>query len=74
LGNTGDPAAIELLLARREKEAGIRTLRAIDDNLDKLRRQQAELEKVRRELETLRTDNRQLKQRLEKLEAAATNE
>jgi aminopeptidase N len=70
LGTAGDPTAVELLLARRNKETVSRVVRAIDDNLAKLRRQESELEKIRRQLESLRKENRELKDRLKTLEDA----
>ena len=74
LGKTGDPegapAAIELLLARRDKEPFPRVLRVLDDNLAKLRQKQDKLEKVRQQLEGLQKENRQLEERLKKLEDA----
>jgi aminopeptidase N len=68
LSETGDPAAIELLLARRDKEHVTSVLRAIDDGLVKLRRQQNDLQKIRQQLEALQKENRQLKERVKKLE------
>jgi aminopeptidase N len=72
LGETGDPAAIELLLARRNKETVSRVVRAIDDNLAKLRQQQNDLQKIRQQLGVLQKENRQLGERLKKVERALT--
>lgn len=70
LGKTGDRAAIDRLLARRRRETALSVLRTIDDSLDQLRGQQADLEEIRREIKALRRDNRRVSERLKKLEAA----
>jgi aminopeptidase N len=67
----GDPAAIEVLLARRAKnEDPSRILRALDEGIEKLRAKENNLDSLNKELDTLRTQNRQLEERLKKLESA----
>ena len=70
LAETGDPAAIDLLLARREKEENARMIQTIDDNLAKLREKQTQLGKLRKQIGSLEQENRKLEERLKKLEDA----
>ncbi|MFH1918839.1 MAG: M1 family aminopeptidase [Planctomycetota bacterium] len=66
----GNPAAIPLLVARREKEGNTSMLFTIDENLEKLREQQTYLGKLRKQLDALEKENRKLEERLKKLEDA----
>jgi aminopeptidase N len=70
LAETGDPAAIELLLARREKEENAGMIQTIDDNLAKLREKQTQLGKLHKQIGSLEQKNRKLEDRLKKLEDA----
>ncbi|HYW81299.1 MAG TPA: M1 family aminopeptidase, partial [Thermoguttaceae bacterium] len=69
LAETGNPAAIDLLLARRDKETHSRTVRAIDESVEKLRERQTELGKLNEKLESLQQQNRQLEARIHELES-----
>ncbi|MBI3467109.1 MAG: DUF3458 domain-containing protein [Planctomycetes bacterium] len=69
LGETGDPAAVALLEQARAKADGPGAMRSIDEALDKLRKT-TDVERLRREVETLHNENRQFEDRLKKLEAA----
>lgn len=64
----GDPRAIEPLLARRGKEESNGVVRAIDSAVEKLRGQEKNVSDLRKELEGLRKQNRDLEERLKKLE------
>ncbi|MBX7168283.1 MAG: HEAT repeat domain-containing protein [Pirellulales bacterium] len=68
LGMTGDKQAIDLLLARKQKEAWLAPRRAIDDAVAQLRN--PGLPRVIEQVEALRAGNAELRARLEKLEAA----
>jgi HEAT repeat protein len=72
LGETGDPAAIEVLLAERNKARHPQTLAAIDDAVEKLR-SNTDLDEVREQLESVRNENQALESRLKKLEEALSN-
>lgn len=69
LAETGNPAAIDLLLARRDKETSSKIIRAIDESVVKLRERQTELGKLNEKLETLEQQNRKLETRVKELEA-----
>jgi len=69
LVETGNPAAIDLLLARRDKETVWKTIRAIDEGLEKLRKSRTELGKMHEDLESLRKKNRALEARVMELES-----
>jgi aminopeptidase N len=71
LAATGDPAAIDLLTARREKEENARMIQTIDDNLAKLRDKQTQLGKLRKDLDATKREDRKLRDRIKKLEDAA---
>ena len=71
LAATGDPAAIELLTARRQKEDNVRMVQTIDDNLAKLRDKQTQLGKIRKDLDATKKEDRRLRDRIKKLEDAA---
>ena len=70
LAATGDPTAIDLLTARREKEDKIHMIQSIDDNLAKLRDKQTQLGKLRKELDATKREDNELRQRIKKLEDA----
>ncbi len=66
----GDPKAIEVLLARRDKaEDSSRMLRAIDEGVATLRTKEQTIEKLTKQIDDLRSQNRDIEQRLKKLEA-----
>ncbi len=67
LGETGDAAAIEILLRQRGKERSQRIQKAIDDAVKKLR-DDSPVTKLREEIDTLRKTNQDLEQRLKTLE------
>jgi len=67
LGETGDAAAIEILLRQRGKERSQRVQRVIDDAVKKLR-DDSPVDKLREEIDTLRKTNQNLEQRLKTLE------
>lgn len=69
LGETGDPAAIEILLTHRAKARHPRWLAAIDDAVAKLRNN-TDLDRVRKQLESVEKKNQALESRLKKLEEA----
>ena len=71
LAATGDPAAIDLLTARREKEEDVRMVQTIDDNLAALRDKQTQLGKLRKDLDATKREDRKLRERIKKLEDAA---
>lgn len=66
----GDSAALEALNAQREKEEIPGVVNAIDEALVKIRDKQPATAAMRKEIEALRKQNRDLEQRLKKLEAA----
>jgi len=68
LGESGDPKAIVVLEQARTKADGPSAARAIDEAVEKLRKT-TDVERLRRELETLRDDNRRFEERLKKLES-----
>jgi aminopeptidase N len=71
LVSTGDPRAIDVLQKRREKEEdSSRMLRAIDDGVTTLRTKEHDIEKLSKEIDTLKSQNRSLEDRLKKLEEA----
>ncbi len=70
LAATGDPAAIDLLTARRQKEENVGMIRTIDDNLAKLRDKQTQLGKLRKDLDATKREDRRLRDRIKKLEDA----
>jgi len=68
---TGDPRAIDVLQKRRDKaEDSSRLLRAIDDGIATLRTKEHNLEQLTKEIDTLKSQNRSLEDRLKKLEDA----
>lgn len=67
LGSTGEPRAIEQLLARRQQEWQPWVLQAIDASVARLREGDG-VARLRRDLDSLREENRELKDRLERLE------
>lgn len=67
LGETGDTAAIAVLLAQRGKERSARVQTAIDDAVKKLRGD-SPVGKLRDELDSLRKTNEKLEERLKTLE------
>jgi aminopeptidase N len=72
---TGDPSAIEVLVARREKnEDPLRIVRALDEGIEKLRTTPKEVEQLNKEMDALRTQNRQLEDRIKKLETSQKKE
>ena len=71
LAATGDPAAIDLLTARRKKEENVRMIQTIDDNLAKLRDKQTQLGKLRKDLDATKREDRKLRERIKKLEDRA---
>lgn len=71
LGETGDRAAIETLLARRPRALHPRTVAAIDAAVSKLRNTNS-FDELRREVESLKSQKRLLEERIESLEKAAT--
>jgi HEAT repeat protein len=71
LAETGAAAAIDPLVARRAKEENTSMRYTIDESLEKLRAKQADLARLRQQVETLEKTNRRLDERLKKLEAAA---
>ena len=65
----GDPRAIDVLQARRDKEEdSSRLLRALDEGITTLRAKELDFEKLKTEIESLRSENRKLDERLKKLE------
>lgn len=64
------PEAIAWLQERRALEESPNMLRTVDEALEKLRQGQKPLGAVQKEVETLRKQNRDLEERLQKLEAA----
>lgn len=68
LGETGDAAAIDILLAQRGKEQSTRVQRAIDDAVKKLR-DDSPVDKLRDEVDSLRKTNEELEKRLKTLES-----
>jgi aminopeptidase N len=69
LGNTGDPAAAEILAKFRDKESRPRTVRLIDDAIKKLNEAKSAAA-ARSDVEKLRDENKALRDRVEKLEKA----
>ena len=67
LGESGNPAAIEPLLKRRNEEESPRLLAAIDSAVKKLR-SATDLDKLQRQLQSLEQTNRELEERIGKLE------
>jgi aminopeptidase N len=67
LAATGDPAAIDLLLARRAKETRARMVRAIDDAVSRLRGG-SDVTELRRRVGNLEEERRQLEERVKRLE------
>lgn len=65
----GNPEAISWLQEQRGKEETGGMLRAVDTAIEKLRNKSADLPQLRKELEALRAQNKQLEERLRKLEA-----
>jgi aminopeptidase N len=70
LGNTGDPAAAEILAKFRDKESRPRTVRLIDDAIEKLN-DAKEAAESRSDVEKLKHENKTLRDRVEKLEKDA---
>jgi aminopeptidase N len=68
LGATGDPAAIDVLLKRRDVETSRSTQRMIDKAVEKLRERTVPVEEIRRQVDELKQENRRLRERVEKLE------
>lgn len=68
LGESGDAAAITILEQARSKADGPSAARAIDEAIDKLRKT-TDVERLRKEVETLRGENRRFEERLKKVEA-----
>lgn len=64
----GDPQAIEWLQAKRGGEENIGTIRQYDEAIEKLRNAQKPVSEVKQEVETLRKQNRELEERLKRLE------
>jgi aminopeptidase N len=67
MAQTGDPEAIDTLLARRGKERGRREIQSIDDAVKKLR-DRTRLGSVQQQVEALRKKNRELETRLRQVE------
>ncbi len=70
LVNLGDPATIPWLQGRRDQEQSPRTVRNIDEAIEKLRAKEKETQSnpLKKELDALREKNRLLEERLQKLE------
>jgi aminopeptidase N len=68
LGDLGEPQAIAWLQARRDHEVSPGQVRMIDEAIEKLRNKQQENDPVQKELDALREKNKQLEERLNKLE------
>lgn len=73
LADLGNPAAIEVLLARRNQEELQRAVRQIDEAVAKLREKGSQLGELQKEVESLRAQNKRLEERLQKLENPASN-
>jgi HEAT repeat protein len=65
----GNPGAVVWLQEQRGKEETGSMLRAVDSGIEKLRNKNVDLSQLRKELDALRTQNKQLEERLKKLEA-----
>ena len=70
----GDPAAIDVLLRHRGQEETAGALRAYDDAITALRDKQKGLDAIRKETAVLRKRNRELAERLKKLEEKSDQE
>lgn len=70
LAETGDAAALDALLARRDKEQRAAMLATVDKAIKKLRSDN-NLAKLQKEVEDLRAKNRQLDERIDELEQKA---
>jgi len=68
LGATGDAAAVDLLLKRRDIETSRRTQRMIDKAVEKLRERNVPVQEIRKQLDELKQENRRLRERVERLE------
>jgi aminopeptidase N len=64
----GNPSTIAWLQARRDQEESPRTVQQIDEAIEKLRGKEKQNEPIKKELDELREKNRQLEERLKKLE------
>jgi aminopeptidase N len=64
----GNPSTIAWLQARRDQEESPRTIQQIDEAIEKLRGKEKQNEPIKKELDGLREKNRQLEERLKKLE------
>jgi aminopeptidase N len=64
----GNPSTIAWLQARRDQEESPRTIQQIDEAIEKLRGKEKQNEPIKKELDELREKNRQLEERLKKLE------
>lgn len=69
LGNTGDPAAIDLLTKQRDKEQRPRNVRLFDETIEKLKNGK-ESATLRTDFDKLRDENSTLRDRVKKLEEA----
>jgi HEAT repeat protein len=68
---SGDPQAIPILQARRAKEQDpSRLLRTIDEGIEELRTKVRSVEQLTKEVETLKSQNHSLEERIKKLEDA----
>jgi aminopeptidase N len=67
----GDRDTADVLLERRKKEDDADVLLAIDEAVEKIHAKQRDADQLRKEIELLRKQNRDLEQRLKKLENAA---
>jgi aminopeptidase N len=63
-----DPSTIAWLQARRDYEESPRMVQQIDEAIEKLRGKEKQNEPIKKELDELREKNRQLEERLKKLE------
>ncbi|MEZ6112151.1 MAG: M1 family aminopeptidase [Pirellulaceae bacterium] len=66
----GDPAALDTLRQRRDREESLYVIREFDEAIEKLEAKRTEFDSLRKETESLRKKNRELEERLKKLEAA----
>lgn len=64
----GNPSTIAWLQARRDQEESPRTVQQIDEAIEKIRGKEKQNEPIKKELDELREKNRQLEERLKKLE------
>lgn len=69
LGANGHPQSLEWLREQRGKETRPRMIKSLDDAIDKIAAKNKDADQMRRELDELRRLNRQLEERLRKLES-----